>query len=106
MSASQEHRKKSDGDQRLPCGGIELPAYLVKVTTKAGLVKPPMVVNFGDEESVRRLLLENGDDGDVIEIKGPPPHAMLVAYGDVPEGSAVFRFDWIWPAEGGTPRPF
>jgi len=86
--------------------GDKLPAYLVKITTKAGLVKPPMVVNFSDEEGVRRLLHERGDDGDVIEIKGAPPHAMRVAYGDVPEGSAVFRFDWIWPPEGGNPRPF
>ena len=21
-------------------------------------------------------------------------------------GSAVFRYDWIWPPEGGDPRPF
>lgn len=83
-----------------------MPAYLVKVTTQAGLVKPPMVVNLNDEEGVRRLLLASGDDGDVIEIKGPPSHAMMVAYGDVPEGAAVFRFDWIWPPEGGAPRPF
>jgi len=90
-----------------PLGGEKkLPAYLVKVTTRSGLVKPPMVVNYANEEDVRRLLLEQGDEGDVIEIKGAPPHAMQVAYGEVPEGSAVFRFDWIWPADGGIPRPF
>jgi hypothetical protein len=86
--------------------GGELPAYLVKVTTKAGLVKPPMVVNYSNEDGVRRLLTEQGSDGDVIEIKGVPPHTMRVAYGEVPEGSAVFRFDWIWPGDGGDPRPF
>ncbi|MBV8392720.1 MAG: hypothetical protein JOY81_06010 [Alphaproteobacteria bacterium] len=83
-----------------------MPAYLVKVTTRSGLVKPPMLVNYADEDGVRRLLAEQGNDGDVIEIRGAPPHAMKVAYGDIPEGSAVFRFDWIWPTDGGPPRPF
>ncbi len=83
-----------------------MPAYLVKVTTKSGLVKPPMVVNCADQEEAKRLLTARSDEGDVIEVKGHLPADMKVAFGNVPEGSAVFRFDWIWPSDGDEPRPY
>jgi hypothetical protein len=86
--------------------GGKVPAYLVKITTRSGLVKPPMVVNHENEQEVIKVLREKGDDGDVIEIKGVPPYAMRMAFGDIPEGSAVFRFDWIWSTDGDIPRPF
>ena len=83
-----------------------MPAYLVKVTTRSGLVKPPMVVNCANEQEAKRLLQARSDDGDVIEVKGHLPADMKVAFGNVPEGSAVFRFDWIWPSDGEEPRPY
>lgn len=83
-----------------------MPAYLVKVTTRHGLVKAPIVANCTDEAEVTRLMKALGDEGDVIEIKGIRPDSMRVAFGNVPAGSAVFRFDWIWSVDGKEPKPY
>ena len=83
-----------------------MPPYLVKVTTRSGLLKPPMVVNCANEEEAKRLLQARSDDGDAIEVKGHLPADMTVAFGNVPEGSAVFRFDWIWPSDSEEPKPY
>lgn len=69
-------------------------------------MKAPIVANCASEEEARKLVQAMGDDGDVIEIKGVRPATMRLAFGNVPEGSAVFRFDWIWPADGQDPRPY
>lgn len=69
-------------------------------------MKPPMVVNCANEQEAKRLLEARSDDGDVIEVKGHLPPDMKVAFGNVPEGSAVFRFDWIWPSDGDEPKPY
>ena len=83
-----------------------MPPYLVRVTNKRGWVKPPIVANCTDESEVIKLMQALGDEGDMVEIIGIRPLAMTRAFGDVPEGSAVFRYDWIWPPDGNDPRPF
>lgn len=83
-----------------------MPSFLAKVTTAQGLVKPPIVANCATEQEAMRLLKAGANDSDTIEIKGPMPLTMKIAFGNVPEGSAVFRYDWIWPADGKDPKPF
>jgi hypothetical protein len=83
-----------------------MPAYLAKITTAQGLVKPPIVTNCATEEEARRLLESRGDEGDQVEICGLVPTAMQLAFGNVAEGTAVFRYDWIWPSDGTDPRPY
>jgi len=83
-----------------------VPTYLAKVTTANGLVKPPMVVSCASEEEAMGILRSHVDADDVVELRGPLPFAMKAAFAHVPEGSAVFRYDWIWPADGGEPKPY
>jgi len=83
-----------------------MPPFLAKVTTARGLVKPPIVANCATEQEAMRLLKAGANESDTIEIKGPMPLTMKIAFGNVPEGSAVFRYDWIWPADGKDPKPF
>jgi len=83
-----------------------MPPFLAKVTTAQGLVKPPIVANCANEAEAMRLLKAGAHESDVIEIKGPMPAVMKTAFGHVPEGSAVFRYDWIWPADGKDPKPY
>lgn len=82
-----------------------MPPFLAKVTTAQGLVKPPIVANCATEQEAMRLLKAGANDSDTIEIKGPMPLTMKIAFGNVPEGSAVFRYDWIWPATARIPSP-
>ena len=83
-----------------------MPAYLAKVTNAKGLVKPPMVVACADEEKARQLLQAALRDGDVLEFKGLLPFEMTQAFAHLPEGEVVFRYDWIWPADGSPPKPY
>jgi hypothetical protein len=83
-----------------------VPTYLVKVTNKLGWVKPPILTNCADEQEAARVVAAMGDEGDQVEVMTADVFAMRAAFGEIAPGSAVFRYDWIWPPEGGDPRPF
>ena len=83
-----------------------MPSYVLKVTDKDGWESPPIVANCSNEdEAVRLVRLVTGDD-DTVECKGIRSNVMKVAFGNVPEGAAVFRHDWAWADDGKTPRPY
>ncbi|HYD04663.1 MAG TPA: hypothetical protein VEC60_03015 [Reyranella sp.] len=83
-----------------------MPTFLVKVTNNRGWVKPPILTNCANEHEAARLVAAMGDEGDQVEVREAAAFAMRVAFGEIAPGSAVFRYDWIWPPEGGDPRPF
>lgn len=82
-----------------------MPAYLVKVTSVEGFIKPPLVANCKDEDEARRLVMAIADIDDTVEIRGPRPDVMVAAFGNVPAGSAQFRLDWTWAPDNETPQP-
>jgi hypothetical protein len=92
------------GAQRAQSAAV--PTYLVKVTNKLGWVKPPILTNSPNEQEAARMVAAMGDEGDHVEVRDADVFAMRAAFGEIAPGSAVFRYDWIWPPEGGDPRPF
>jgi hypothetical protein len=44
-------------------------------------------------------------DATKIEVEGIRDDGMKAAFGDMPEGSAVFRNDWTWSLDGEKPVP-
>lgn len=82
-----------------------MPAYVVKVTSTEGFLKPPVVANCENENEALQLVKAIADFDDQVEIRGVRPDVMLAAFGNVPAGSAQFRLDWTWAADGKTPEP-
>lgn len=80
-------------------------AYVVKVTSPEGFIKPPVVANCQDEDEAQRLVQAIADVDDKVEVKGIRSDVMQAAFGDVPAGSAQFRPNWEWAEDGETTRP-
>lgn len=80
-------------------------AYVVRVTSPEGFIKPPVVANCEDENDALRLVQAIADVDDEVEIKGITSDVMQAAFGAVPAGSAQFRLDWIWSEDGESPQP-
>ncbi len=76
-----------------------MPHYVVKVIQKDGWLRLPVVANFPDENAAVEAVRLMVDDDDQIEIKGIRSDVMTAAFGDIPEGAAVFRSDWTWRGE-------
>jgi hypothetical protein len=83
-----------------------VPTFLVKVTNRRGWVKPPILTNCVDEQEAARVVAAMGEEGDQVEVREAAVFAMRAAFGEIAPGSAVFRYDWIWPPEGCDPRRF
>ena len=76
-----------------------MPSYIVKVTQSRGWLRLPVIANFPNEDEAIRAVRLMVDKDDIIEIKGIRTDVMKAAFGDIPEGSAVFRHDWTWRGE-------
>jgi hypothetical protein len=81
-----------------------MPAYIVKVTLEDGSLRPPIVANCSSEDEAIELV-KLMVDATKIEVEGIRDDGMKAAFGDMPEGSAVFRNDWTWSLDGEKPVP-
>lgn len=78
--------------------------FILKVTTADKWIRPPIVANFSSEDEAIQAVQALVDEDCTIEIKGVRSDVMLAAFGNIPEGCASFRHDWIW--DGATPKPY
>ncbi len=76
-----------------------MPHYLVKISRPDGWLRLPVVANFPNEAEAAEAVRLMVDEDDKVEIKGVRNETIRNAFGDVPEGSAVFRRDWTWRGE-------
>jgi hypothetical protein len=82
-----------------------MPAYVVKIIHSDGSPSPPLIASCSSEEEAIRLVRTITVRNSRIEIMGLGDAAMKLAFGHVPEGSAVFRHDWKWSLDGEKPEP-
>jgi len=81
-----------------------MPAYVVKVTSTEGFIKPPVVANCKDEKEAIRLVRAIVDVLDDVKIAGTELEEMKGPFGNLPPGAAQFRLDWGWSEDGETPE--
>jgi hypothetical protein len=82
-----------------------MPAYVIKVIDEDGWLRPPVVANCKDESAAHKLVRSLVPDGASIVIKGIRPDVMAGTFGNMPEGAAVFRDDWVWSEKSDEPTP-
>lgn len=83
-----------------------MPYYVIKVTQEKGWLSPPIVANFPNEEDAIEAVKLMMDESHKVEAKGIRSDVMAAAFGDIAEGTAMFRTDWTWHGENGdTPEP-
>ncbi|MDO8838987.1 MAG: hypothetical protein Q7V31_08650 [Parvibaculum sp.] len=83
-----------------------MPAYIVKATDENGWISPPIVANCQNANDATQLVRLMVSDVTKVEVKGIRTDVMQEAFGELPEGTAVFRSDWTWAENGETPRPY
>lgn len=81
--------------------------YILKVVDQHGWLRPPVIANFPSEseavDAVKRIV----EDSCTVEIRGQRDDVMKAAFGDIPEGAAIFRADWTWRGKNdNTPEPY
>lgn len=76
-----------------------MPFYVLKVTQPHGWLRLPVIANFPTEDEAIAAVKLMVDDEDVVEVKGIRDDVMKAAFGDIPQGAAVFRSDWCWKGE-------
>jgi hypothetical protein len=79
----------------------------VKVVDQHGWLRPPIVANFSSEEQAIDAVKLMVGDSCRVEIKAQRDDVMKAAFGEIPQGSALFRADWTWRGDDeNTPEPY
>ena len=83
-----------------------MPHYIIKAVDRDGWLRVPIVANFpSEQEALDAVKLAVGDDC-AVEVRGQRDDVMKAAFGDVPEGAAIFRADWTWRGENDNTPEF
>jgi hypothetical protein len=79
-----------------------MPHFMVKITTREGDIRQPIVANSNSDEDACELVKYLTDTGDKIEAEAVRlnPDEARKQFGDIQLNHASICWDWAWKGEG------